>query len=155
MQGGMTCVTPFPIACLVLLGCQGPPNPGSGLAEADVTAIRKTQDDFAAAVTTDEYTKLGRFFTEDAVWMPRSGAPVEGRAAIESWFTVRALDLNNRILEVDGRSDLAYSRSAFTLKLDVPKFTPVEGNTLVTWRRQADGSWLIARYAETAARAAN
>src|SRR6266581_3278759 len=91
-------------------GC-GTKTPGSPLSDADTAAIHQTYRAMTAAGLTNEYKHLGRFFTADAVWMPPDAPAVQGRAAVEAWFTVRALQWDVRILEIDGRGDLAYTRS--------------------------------------------
>jgi ketosteroid isomerase-like protein len=130
---------------LVLLACARNGAATAALPDSDAAAIRRTYQALTAAGQTEEYRRLGRFFTEDAVWMPPGGPAVQGRAAVQAWFTVRAKKWDVRILEVEGRGDLAYSRSAYALDLDVPNFRPVTGKSLEVWRKQADGSWLLAR----------
>jgi len=78
--------------------------------------------------------------------MPQNMPAVEGRSAVEAWFTVRALEWDVNVLEVEGKANLAYTRSAYKLNLDSPGFTPVTGKSLAIWRKESDGSWLIARY---------
>jgi len=82
--------------------------------------------------------------------MPSGQPAVQGRANVEAWFTVRAIQWDVNILEVEGRGDLAFTRSTYNLILDLPDFTPVTGKTLDVWRKQADGSWLIARSSHSA-----
>jgi ketosteroid isomerase-like protein len=50
-------------------------------------------------------------------------------------------------LEIDGRGDLAFERSAFVVSFipeGVTEPTTNPGKYLNIWRKQADGSWLIA-----------
>ncbi len=81
--------------------------------------------------------------------MPHAGPAVQGRPAIEGWFTVGAVDFEHQIVELLGRDDLAYTRASFTLVLDIPGFTACNGDALAIWKRQPNGEWLIANYAQT------
>lgn len=136
-----------PIAALFALACtSGGPAPES-LSQADSTSIRETMTALTTAGTTGQYRELGRFFTEDGVWMAPEQPAVEGRPQVQAWFTVGANDWQHRILEVEGAGDLAYVRAAYSLNLDLPGWVPVTGKVLAVLRRQPDGSWLIARYA--------
>ncbi len=94
--------------CLLLVGCQTPQPPS--LAEADAAKVREAYKAFTSAATTDEVKRLGRFFAENAVWMPHAGPAVQGRSAIEAWFTVRAVNFEHQIVELEGRDDLAYTQ---------------------------------------------
>ena len=134
--------------CLLLLGaCQTAPQ--AALSEADATKVREAYKAFTSAATTDEVKRLGRFFAEDAAWMPHAGPAVQRRSAIEAWFTVRAVNFDHQIVELEGRDDLAYTRASFTLILDEPDFKPCKGDALAIWRKQPTGEWLIANYAQT------
>jgi len=133
------------IVSLVVLGCSQQESMLAGLPEADVVAIRSAYRDMTAAGTAGDFRNLGRFFTEDAVWMPADQPAVEGRADVQARFTVGAVQWDIDVLEIEGRGDLAFARSAYTLILDIPDFAPVTGKLLDVWRKQPDGSWLIAR----------
>ncbi len=134
--------------CVFLAGCQAQQQQVT-LSESDAAKIRETYQGFTGAATTDEFRRLGRFFAADAVWMPHAGPAVQGRPAIEAWFTIRAVKFDHQIVEIQGRDDLAYTRASFTLTLDVPDFKPCSGDALAIWKRQPGGEWLIANYAQT------
>ncbi len=131
-----------------LLGCVAPQT-SEGLSESDEAAVRSLVQGLASAAETEEYQSLGRFFTEDAVWMPQDQAAVEGRPAIQAWFTVGANAWDHRVLEVNGSGDFAYVRATFTLDLKIEGFTPYSGKSLTVLRKQSDGSWLISHSAQS------
>jgi ketosteroid isomerase-like protein len=133
------------VASLIVLGCAPEGTTLTALPESEVAAIRQAYQSLTAAGVTPEVRNLGRFFTEDAVLMPADQPAVQGRTAVEAWFTVQAVQWDVTVLEVEGRGDLAFTRSAYTLVLDLPDFTPVTGKGLEVWRKQPDGTWLIAR----------
>ena len=135
------------ICLLLLVGCQA--RQQASLSDSDAAKVREAYQAFTSAGTTDEAKHLGRFFAENAVWMPHAGPAVQGRSAIESWFTVRAVNWDHQIVELEGRDDLAYTRASFTLILDLPNFKPCKGDALAIWKRQPSGKWLITNYAQT------
>ena len=135
--------------CLFLIGCQAQQSSQLTLSDSDAKKIQETYQAFTSAAITDQFKQLGRFFAEDAVWMPHAGPAVQGRSAIEAWFTDRAVAFEHQILEVQGRDNLAYTRASFSLTLDIPGFTPCNGDALVIWKKQPGGEWLIANYAQT------
>ena len=132
-------------ASMLLMACAPPAAIPGPISEGDKAAIRSASQAMVEAGITDEVLKMGRFFTEDAVWMPAEQPVVQGRAAIEAWFTVRATQWDVQILEVEGVGDLAFTREAYTLMLDLPDFVQQTGHSLTVWRRQPDGAWLVAR----------
>ena len=132
---------------LAIVGCAPTVDLPPSFSESDEASIRETYNAFSAAVETAEISQLGRFFTEDAVWIPSTPTPVRGRAEIQSWFTVRAINSAIEIQEIQGAGDLAYVLATRTLTLDLPDWVPVPCTLLNVWKRQADGAWLIARFA--------
>jgi ketosteroid isomerase-like protein len=52
------------------------------------------------------------------------------------------------VAELEGRGDVAYARGSYSMKIAVPGApAPVDekGKYVEIWRRQADGSWKLAR----------
>ena len=134
------------VTALLAVACSSGTTQAS-LSQSDTAAIRETMTALTTAATTGHYRELGRFFTEDGVWMAPEQRAVEGRSQVQAWFTFGPVDWQHRILEIAGAGDLAYVRAAYSLKLAVPGRAPLTGNALAVLRRQPDGSWLIARYA--------
>jgi uncharacterized protein (TIGR02246 family) len=132
---------------LAMAGCAPAADLPPSFSEADEASIRETYRALAAAQETEEITQLGRFFTEDALWIPANSAPVRGREAIQAWFTVRALNSGIEIQEVRGFGELASVVATRTLTLELPDYVPVPCTLLTLWEKQIDGAWLIARYA--------
>ena len=128
--------------------CQPPAQEAAGLSEEDVAAIRSASDAWAEAFKADDDAAAVAFATEDAVLMPPNMPAFQGRPALEEYvasFTVT--DFSVRRLEIDGRGDLAFERAAYVVSavpegLTEPTTNP--GKYLAIWRKQADGSWLMA-----------
>ena len=135
------------LSILILAGCAPAVETPLGLSQTDEAAIRETYQAFSTAQGTDEVTQLGRFFTEDAIWIPSMTASVDGRAGIQAWFTVRAVDSPIEIEEIRGAGNLAYVVTHRTLTLDIPDWVPVPCRSLTVMEKQPDATWLISRYA--------
>jgi uncharacterized protein (TIGR02246 family) len=132
---------------LVLVACQ-PAGPAP-LSDADRAALEGTAQAFASAARAGNWVAVAALYTEDAVLMPPNAPAVEGRSAIQAFFTslppVTAFDL--KTVEIDGRGDLAYVSGNYAMTITPPGGTPVNdtGKFLEIHRRQPDGSWPLHR----------
>jgi ketosteroid isomerase-like protein len=129
--------------CCATLGCQPAPAP---LAEADVTAIRAATARFVENALARRDSANAAEYAEDGVFMPPNQPAVEGRAAIRAWFAAfpPMSAFNLTVVEVKGRSDLAYERGTWALTIAATGKTPAisdHGKFMAVRRRQADGSW--------------
>ena len=97
------------------------------LSQADSAGIRKTLSAMTSAGMTGHYREVGRYFTEDGVWMPQEEPAVEGRGRVQAWFTVGAKDWQHRILEVEGAGNLAYVRATYSGHARCPAGRPDDG----------------------------
>ena len=132
--------------CLLTTACQ--PDVGS-LSDEDIAAIRSTAAAYHEAAGAKDWDAVVTYYMTDAVIMPPNQPAVQGRAGIREWYadfpTVTEVELP--IVEIDGRGDLAYARGTYTLTMvieGVPEPVTDTGKNLAIWRRQSDGSWLIA-----------
>jgi len=113
---------------LATVGCAPAADWTPSFSETDEASIRETYRAYSAAQETAEVSQLGRFFTEDALWIQGTAGSVRGREEIQAWFTVRAMNSAIEIQEVRGAGE------------------PSPCNMLTVWEKQTDGAWLIARY---------
>ncbi len=139
------------VACIAIAlfnACQPPAREAGPLSEEDVAAIRSASQAWAEAFKADDDAAAIAFSTEDAVLMGPNMPALQGRAALEEYVAGFAVtDFSVTRLEIDGRDDLAFERSAYVVSF-VPEGltepTAEPGKYLIIWRKQADGSWLIA-----------
>ncbi|UCG88728.1 MAG: DUF4440 domain-containing protein [Gemmatimonadota bacterium] len=124
--------------------------PGVGrLSEEDVAAIRSTHAAYHEVVSAKDWDAVVTYYTTDAVIMPPNQPAVHGRDPIRDWYASfpPVTEVELPIVEIDGRGDIAYVRGTYTLTMAI-KGTPEpimdSGKNLAIWRRQPDGSWLIA-----------
>jgi ketosteroid isomerase-like protein len=79
--------------------------------------------------------------------MPPDQPIVQGRDAALAWFESfpTLTEFSGAVEQVDGRSDLAVSRGTYAMSFEVDGGTQsVTGKWLAVWRKQPDGSWLLA-----------
>ena len=127
------------------VGCQRP----AGLSEADRTAIRKAgETDLMMMIAKDWKGDLA-LYTEDAIQLPPNQAALQGKAAIQAWDEAFPpfSNFQEQSLEIEGQADLAYDRGTYSMTVTPPGAAPIEdrGKYLTIYRKQADGSWKIAR----------
>jgi uncharacterized protein (TIGR02246 family) len=141
------CLLAVLLMTLVLLACQ-PAGPAA-LSAADKSAIEATNQAFLTAARAGDWAGVAALYTEDAALMPPNALAVEGRTAIQAFFStwppVTAFDLQT--VEIDGRGDLAYVRGTYTMTITPPGGDPItdSGKFLEIHRRQPDGSWPLYR----------
>jgi len=134
------------VTCLVLsVGCQGP----AGLSEADRTAIRQGDENYAKLVNARDFKGVAALYAEDAIVLAPNQAAVQGRAAIQAALEAfpPISNFQVQILEIEGQGDLAYSRGSASMTLTPAGLAPIEDRVkyIEIWRKQADGSWKILR----------
>ena len=79
----------------------------------------------------------------NAIYMPPSLAPLEGRRAIGELAKAHPWEhLTETPAEIDGRGDLAFVRGAWSITLNGK---PVAGNYIEVWQKQPDSAWQIIR----------
>jgi len=122
-------------------------------ADADIEAIKRT-----ALMKNEGVVKLdpeiyAGAFAEDAVVLPPGSAAIEGRAAILEWArgwastTDAEFEVDTTIDEVVVMGDWAFVRMTIARTIRFPDRDPRSDfvKTIQIQRRQADGSWRIAR----------
>ena len=132
---------------LVLTACTAAP---AGLSPEDETAIRSLLESYDKAVLAMDWDALAELFTEDVVIMRPNNPLTEGRSA----FLTSAASSDQEFLEhhmeairIEGRGDLAFAQLTYTDKHMIEGVAePIEdvGKSVKIFRKQADGSWLLA-----------
>jgi len=117
---------------LGLTGCQQALRP---LADSDRNAIRAAVATFDKAIVDRDWKRIASLYTADGMVIPPDGPVVQGRAAIERYFSGFPVLTSFRqdILETDGVGTLAYARAT----------DADSGKVLTIWRKQPDNSWLV------------
>ncbi|KPK60770.1 MAG: hypothetical protein AMS21_09355 [Gemmatimonas sp. SG8_38_2] len=133
---------------LVSTACQPPAQEAGPLSEEDVAAITRTSDAWVEGYSTDDDAAMLAASTEDLVLMPPDMPALQGlQAAGEYLASFTGIELRVTRLEIDGRGDLAFERATYVASAAVEGMAdPITypGKYVNIWRRQADGSWLIA-----------
>ena len=123
----------------------------SGDAKLD-SAVKKANDDWAAAMKTGDAAAIAAPYADDAVFVGIDGTCLRGRDAIKKLYDTRfdqtghasSTTINAKSIILDG--DLAYESGDAEMGF-VKDGKPVVrgGRYLTVWQRQADGDWKILR----------
>jgi uncharacterized protein (TIGR02246 family) len=145
------------VGVLTLAGCaqqpQAPPPAPPDTRAADEAAIHAAVKEWSASAQAKDPDKFSSFYAEDGVVMLEDAPDISGKAAIREAIGGMMQDPNFSLsFEADrvvvARSgDLAYETGTYTMTLsDAKKKASTEqGNYLVVWQKQADGTWKVAR----------
>jgi ketosteroid isomerase-like protein len=132
------------------LCCQaGPP---AALSGSDRAAISKVIDEALALAnaTEKDWAEYARtYYASDAVVMPPNTTAIKGHEAIASFFeTFTSLtEAKFETIEMDGAGDIAYVWAKYSLTMsptDAETPTIDTGKFIEIWRKQEDGTWLVA-----------
>ena len=122
----------------------------TGLSDQDRAAILKVSEDgikLFNAPDRDFEAAVKFYYTEDAMTLSPNEPAVQGRASQIAWYKAYPpFELAEKILELDGRGDLAYARLTYSLKMKMPGAEePVvdTGKGMEIWKKQKDGSWKV------------
>jgi ketosteroid isomerase-like protein len=115
------------------------------LAADEVEAVEAAADAYLASMNAEDWSRVARSFTDDAVRIPPHETPHQGRGAIEAWLggidELISYTLARDVL--DGADGLAYIRGRYEITLR-PKGAPApvsdEGDFLEIWRHEPDGA---------------
>ena len=113
-------------------------------------AMEEANAHWLQAYNTNNPQAFLEMYTNDAVLMPPSSPPVNGREAISQFWENR-LKAGNRknhtfqILSVQQDGKTAYQVNLWTLDVikDTGETTKLSGNSARIFERQSDGRWLI------------
>ena len=138
----------LPFIALTLSSCQ----PASEQTEADVAAIQALTEEWSAAFNAGDVARIVALYTDDAIRMPPGAPTYTGIEAIEQvWsgiFEQYSGNLAWPTEEIVVAGNWGFHRGTYTATLTPLAAGEVEkqdGKVLVICRKQADGSWKLAR----------
>ena len=121
----------------------------AGLTHDEVAALEAAADAYVAAMNAEDWARVARAFTEDAVRIPSHEEPHQGRAAIEAWLggidELISYELTRDAVE--GADGFAYVRGRYAITLrpvDAPGPISDDGDFLEVWRKEGDGTSRVA-----------
>jgi ketosteroid isomerase-like protein len=137
------------LSAVALSACEQAPAP---LTDADRDTMRAVVAGFDSKVLAADWPAVVAVYSEDGILMPPNGPAVQGRAAMQTFFSAfpKLTAFKQTIVEAEGTADLAYVRGTYEMTMQLPgSTTPVTdtGKVIGVWRKQADGSWTVVRVA--------
>lgn len=134
------------VAAAAVVALAGPAS-SAGLSEADTRALREVTRRYVETQLAGDWTGWANLLAEDAIFLPPNGEPVVGRQAIRDVMSAfgRVAMFEVPIDEIAGADGVAYAvgRFAFAMKPGSALPGSESGKWITTYRKQADGSWLI------------
>ncbi len=140
------------LAALVLSGlalsaCQQGPTP---LTDADRNAIRTVVANFDKAVLAGDWPAVVSVYAADGILLPPNAPAVQGRAAMQSFFSglPKITAFRQSVVEIGGEGNLAYPRGTYEMTMmPAGAKAPLKdtGKVIAVWRKQPNGSWLVTR----------
>ena len=120
------------------------------LSDEDIAAIKAIGPAMDKAALAGDWDAAVALFTEDVVMMGPNSPIIQGRPTLLEMTKSSGMTVTEHVLElveVDGYGDIAYGRGnwveAFSIE-GVEEPVKDEGKVLGIFRKQPDGSWLIA-----------
>ena len=123
------------------------------LSDEDVAAIKAIGPALDKASLAMDIDAIAELYTVDTLLMNQNEPIIQGRAGVVEYYkafeTVTMKEHKHELLEVDGYGDIAYARGAYKAAYVLEGATEPfrdEGKTLLIFRKQPAGSWLISRF---------
>lgn len=134
-------------AAVTSAACQ-PPVQECSLSEEDVAAITIASDAWVEAYATNDDAAMLAASTENLVLMPPDMPMLRGKAAAEEYLaSFDGVALSVTRLGIEGGGGVAVERATYEASAVLEGVTePVAypGKYVSIWKKQADGTWLIA-----------
>jgi len=116
--------------------------------EADIEALKKIEEEWAAANTSGDTNKLVSLFTDNAVNIPPNEPALIGKEAIRDWFQQDfdqfTMEEDGTVVDVQVAGDLAFTHGTLTI-IRTPKAggesLKSKGSWVTIYRKQSDGTW--------------
>ena len=123
------------------------------LADADLAAIKRVDQAYVDGWRANDRAKVLAVFAKDAVIVPDGRAAIAGHEAMSAFWWPNAgrttvTSFENKIAEVGGNGDFAFTRGTYAFTFDWENAGKVEklanrGNYVMLFRRDKDGVWKI------------
>jgi uncharacterized protein (TIGR02246 family) len=128
--------------------------PGGGSGSGDEPVLRqafeRANGAFSEALMRGDAATMAALYTEDGVLLTPGGQTVRGREAIERFWTLRPEVrqvfhqlITETVVPAGEASAVEIGTWRSVLEVDGEIGSPASGRYLLTWARQADGSWRI------------
>ena len=144
------------VPAFLIAACSRAESGPAPLSDRDRAAIRANDSAYVAAWMRDDTTGVLATLTGDPILVPGGFEPLRGLSAVKGfWWPsdgshTKVTRFERTVEEIDGAGDVAFVRGADSLRFTYTKGTNAQSSatrsvTLAVVRRQADGTWKIAR----------
>lgn len=113
--------------------------------------IEKMNKDFDQAMLSQDYNKIGNFFTDDALSLPSYTTEIKGKDAIvesqkKDFASNKYNTFTTNTTDIYGSGDLVYEIGTYAVNFTMANNpTPMDdhGKYVNIWQKQGDGTWKI------------
>ena len=139
------------VLSLFAVGCSPTPDPDTR--EADAAAIREADLAWSQANEVEGLEGVMPFYLDDAIFLPPNRPMAIGKNAIREASEAMGLGSPSfsatwqpTKIEVARSGDIGYAIGTFegTIIDSAGNHVPVKGKYVEIWKKQADGSWMVA-----------
>ena len=134
----------------LLIALVAPPLPAQSGQSAAADEIARLRSEWAKNLLAKKLDPIVALYAPDAVFLQPSGDRVTGRAAIrdlcKNIMATFTSDISLHSIATEHSGDLAYDSGDYRetlVKVSDGIQIEVQGNYLMVFKRQADGTWLI------------
>jgi uncharacterized protein (TIGR02246 family) len=120
------------------------------LSDEDIAAVKAIGPTMDKAALAGDWEGIAALCTEDMMLMAPNGPSLQGRSALLGMLESSGMTVTEHVVElveVDGYGDIAYARGnwveVFSIEGVEDPFKD-EGKVVGIFRKQSDGTWLIA-----------
>jgi len=123
----------------------------AAMAGSDAEAIAQASRSWEKAYNAGDGAAVAALYTADGALLPPGGARVDGRQAIETFWTgaiasgLANIKLATVELEFAGDTAIEVGRLAGTVPAEGGGTNAVAGKFIVAWKRGDDGTWRLHR----------
>ena len=153
MTYSLSAATSLALVSAFVLGCGPRPQPSPDTREADAAAIREADLAWSKANEVDGLEGTMSFYLDDAIFLPPNRPMAIGKNAIREASEAMGLGSPSfsakwqpTKIEVARSGDIGYAIGNFegTVIDSAGNRVPVKGKYVEIWKKQADGSWMVA-----------
>ena len=153
MRNGVNISAAVCLVSVLLAGCNPTAQPVSDSREADIEAIRQADLAWVQAQADDGLEGTMSFYLDDGIMLPPGSPMAIGKPAIREASAALGIGAPGSSatwqptkIEVARSGEIGYAIGTFEGSFldDAGNAVPTKGKYVEIWKKQADGSWMVA-----------